>query len=264
MSQKQSPVWPRVALVGAWDLTVPAFHRTRPRAPAGFLFHWIREGAYCLVVDGTPHELTPGDWVWYDGSERLEFVGGETPVSFLSVLLHAPDLPPLDRARRRARGPARVRRAMETAVALWGEGSSLLWRLRVQAALGPLLTWVWAEAAGTTAGDGPWARAETHVLSTRRFRMPIRALCEAAAASPATLTRDCRRRHGVSPQQRLRALRMNEACGLLKHSTLTVGAVAHHLGYPRIHEFSREFARQLGRSPTAYRRDPNAHLHATR
>jgi transcriptional regulator GlxA family with amidase domain len=50
--------------------------------------------------------------------------------------------------------------------------------------------------------------------------------------------------------RRLRELRLAEAQGLLRFSTLSVSQVAEYLGYPRVHEFSREFSRRMGRPPS--------------
>ena len=49
--------------------------------------------------------------------------------------------------------------------------------------------------------------------------------------------------------------------GLLRFSPLAIGDIATRLGYPRIHEFSREFTRETGKSPSVFRRLTLGALH---
>lgn len=87
----------------------------------------------------------------------------------------------------------------------------------------------------------------------RQFRTPLAELAEIGSNSPATVVRSCRRATGQSPLRRQRSLRLEEACGLLRHSTLSISEIARHLGYPRIHEFSRDFRRQTNATPRQWR-----------
>jgi AraC-like DNA-binding protein len=55
--------------------------------------------------------------------------------------------------------------------------------------------------------------------------------------------------------RRIQTVRMEEARGLLLFSTLNVTQVAEYLGYPRLHEFSREFSQYFGAPPSRVRSD---------
>jgi AraC-like DNA-binding protein len=50
--------------------------------------------------------------------------------------------------------------------------------------------------------------------------------------------------------QRIREIRMAEAGKLLKHTQMNISQTADYLGYPRVHEFSREFSKFFGYPPT--------------
>ncbi len=65
-----------------------------------------------------------------------------------------------------------------------------------------------------------------------------------------------KRCHGVSPRDMRQRLRMQRAKFLLLDSDLDIAAIAERLGYARQAEFSRAFAREVGRSPGAFRSDP--------
>ncbi len=61
---------------------------------------------------------------------------------------------------------------------------------------------------------------------------------------------------GVTMQQYHTALRMNEACRLLRSTLLPVGEIATQLGYQDMLYFSRCFSRFNGMSPSEYRKLP--------
>jgi AraC-like DNA-binding protein len=60
--------------------------------------------------------------------------------------------------------------------------------------------------------------------------------------------------HGMNYQELVSERRRVLACHLLKVQTLSIGEVAHMVGYPRVSAFHRAFKRWTGTSPQAYRR----------
>lgn len=64
----------------------------------------------------------------------------------------------------------------------------------------------------------------------------------------------CRRQAGMSAKQMVHARQLQEARRLLIHSTMPVSQVGFTLGYADPAYFSRFFARQVGMSPTDFRR----------
>ncbi len=79
-------------------------------------------------------------------------------------------------------------------------------------------------------------------------------LAEALAISPAHLARLYRAGTGSSLHQRLHELRLQQACLLLRDSTLAVERIARDVGYRSSSHFTKAFKASLGLTPSAYRR----------
>lgn len=82
-------------------------------------------------------------------------------------------------------------------------------------------------------------------------------LADCARAAGYSVAHFCecfRDRHGTTPMQYLRELRMQRACHLLDDGSRPVKAIAPTVGYPDPLHFSRVFKGTTGLSPTAYRR----------
>lgn len=59
---------------------------------------------------------------------------------------------------------------------------------------------------------------------------------------------------GKSPMAYYTDMKMGEAKRLLRENELTVSEISHKLGYPSIHAFSRSFKKNVGASPTDYKK----------
>lgn len=59
---------------------------------------------------------------------------------------------------------------------------------------------------------------------------------------------------GSTPARHLRRLRLEEACRMLRESEATVTAIASACGFNSVFSFTRCFRREIGQTPTAYRR----------
>ncbi len=59
---------------------------------------------------------------------------------------------------------------------------------------------------------------------------------------------------GRTPHQVLTAIRMDHAKRLLRHSGMSIGEIAESVGFDNVFHFSRQFKRQLGATPTAFRK----------
>ena len=59
---------------------------------------------------------------------------------------------------------------------------------------------------------------------------------------------------GKSPMAYYTDLKMNEAKRLLREDVLTVSEISRELGFPSIHGFSRSFKKNVGVSPTDYKK----------
>ena len=61
---------------------------------------------------------------------------------------------------------------------------------------------------------------------------------------------------GCSPREMRQRLRIQQAKNLLLETSLSMKEISIRLGYPRQHEFTRDFHQHLGLAPTAWRADP--------
>jgi AraC-like DNA-binding protein len=101
-----------------------------------------------------------------------------------------------------------------------------------------------------------WWDIEGWIRRGKLYRVNMPEIENRWLRSRSTVTRSCRRATGLPPLRRVAALRMEEARGMLQHSDLAVGEVAARLGYPRLHEFSREFSKHYGVPPSRWSRPP--------
>jgi AraC-like DNA-binding protein len=99
----------------------------------------------------------------------------------------------------------------------------------------------------------PLERAVEHLRETAPRRTSVTALAAMVGLSASQLSALFRERLGLSPLKFQVQLRMARARELLDGTALPVAAVAREVGYGDPMYFSRQFARQHGLTPTAFR-----------
>ncbi len=83
--------------------------------------------------------------------------------------------------------------------------------------------------------------------------LDIPSLSETFAMSESTLLRQLKRLTGLSPQQYLRDIRLNEARSLLESGTpVSIAALAARVGYKNAGSFSRSFKNRFGKLPSDF------------
>jgi len=241
-------------LVGVW-----LFERRPDRgyswtySTPGHLLHLVLRGCYGLRTDGREYGVKAGDIIYYHESEKVEWLGNEVPVSFYAIGFSAPSLAPLSMGRRVFPAPSGTRAVFDSLYDASLDPSGSRRGLTMYARLSSLVLLLWRDEPAPdalAAAAGVWRELERRVRERRLYRATLAQLCAIAHRSRASLVRDCRRATGMSPQKRLRAIRMAEAQGLCRYSMLNVTQIAEYLGYPRLHEFSREFSRYFGEPPS--------------
>jgi AraC-like DNA-binding protein len=111
------------------------------------------------------------------------------------------------------------------------------------------------EARGGSA-EAPWlARARTLLAHPDGFRAEVGAVAAACGMPPSTFRRRFAAAAGMSPLAWAMAQRMARARGLLVGSTLTMEEISAQLGYDDPAFFGKQFRRQTGRPPAAWRRE---------
>lgn len=125
-----------------------------------------------------------------------------------------------------------------------------------------LLTHDHAQQPARRGGAHDPSLARLQALATRIAEEPGRDWCVASLAREAGYAPDHFSRRfasltGLRPQAYVIRARMARARQLLTESSLSVGEIAHVLGFRDVFFFSRQFRQQCGVAPTAYRRRQN-------
>ncbi len=230
----------------------------------GHLLHVVVRGRVRQSCNGRAYDLGPRSAIWYHEDET---VVGEVlaPWTFYSVNFLAPAMPPPELGERElaVRWPA-APRACARLLAAWRSDEAEERRtLAVHAALGELLLCLAPRPAPVRmAGRARlWWLVESRARE-RLDRPPTLAeLAELGNASRAAIERACHAATGTSPMRRIKSIRLSLARGLLGRADLGIGEIAARVGYGRVHEFSRDFARRFGVAPS---RDPQRRVRAAR
>jgi len=244
-------------IAGVWKFTRPPGTTSKSNSTHGHLIHWMARGRSRLWVNGREYLLTPGDLFYYHQRESVLNHWGPGEVVYYSVCFMAPQFQPPPLSERHVRLPS----LSKTFTALYrdsllpgGEARDFrlyghLFRILAELSARRLTT------SNAAAEPSEWWAVENALRLKRNYRLSLSELLEIYPRSAASLDRACRRATGVSVTRRLRNLRLEEARGLLHYSSLSVTEIAEQLGYPSIHDFSREFSRALGRSPSKYAKE---------
>ncbi len=99
-----------------------------------------------------------------------------------------------------------------------------------------------------------WWEIETRVRRDLRHPMDLRQLETWSGFSAATIARAAQSAVGEPPMRRVKRIRLTFARGLVLRSRMNFSEIADRIGYPRVHEFSRDYKRWFGATPTEERR----------
>jgi AraC-like DNA-binding protein len=249
---------PIEGISGVWKFSREPGGYRRARSLPGHLLHLVLAGEYGLRTNAREYAIRTGDVIYYHETEEVEWLGNVQPVVFYSAGFIAPQLEPLAAEERVFPASASLRVAFDVLYAASLRPRGVRRALEVHAALlGIVLqveAWRGASAPERPAGAESWWQIESLVRERKLFRPTLDELAHMVHRSRASIVRACRAATGTSPMKRIRAIRMAEARGLLRFSHLNVTQVAEYLGYPRMHEFSREFSRRFGMPPSSARK----------
>ena len=255
---------PVETITGFWRFVrKPNFH-WRGRSLPGHVVQLVVSGSYRLITDGRTYDIRQGQVTCYHGPENIEWVDNDTEVILFSIGFLAPQIEPPPLNVRVIRSTASIRRSFYKL-----QKASLVTEdkqraLGMHAALLDILHQinslrVHVPQAGQS--HAPWWTIESQLREQKLFRPTLHGLSALAGRSTASVVRLCRRATGLSPLQRVRAIRMEESRALLMCSDLNVSQIAEYLGYPRVHELSRDFKRYFGVPPRVAKSNPHGVAH---
>ena len=224
----------------------------------GHLLHYVVSGRVRQQCNGRKYELRPGCVMWYHEDEWVTGRLLEPPWIFYSVNFIAPTLPPPPDESRLFLHHHRLSALFHNLWQAWRR--TAVPPLQRQAAVHARLLDILAALALPTAAPcqiDPRARrwweleAELRRDLARVIDLPL--LARLSGASAATMARACRYAVGESPLRRVKQIRLSLARGLVLRSDLAMKEIAARIGYPRVHEFSRDYRKHWGQPPTAER-----------
>jgi AraC-like DNA-binding protein len=219
----------------------------------------VRRGRMRLETAGRIYEVGPGTVVWLHGHEVARGNVVEAPWCGYSILFDAPRLPPPEyEARIRSQPEARLFPLCEALWKAWLDSSAapVVRLCRVQALCLRLLadlTTPGQRASRVGSETALWWLIENELRKDPGRSLDFGTVAGLTRSSLPTITRSCRHAVGLPPSKRLKQLRMSLARSLVWNGRLNFTQIAERVGYARLHEFSRDYRKQFGASPSVDR-----------
>jgi len=243
-------------VIGIWKFDRKPYVHSHSRSTPGHLLHLILSGSYKIITEGREHSVRAGDVVYYYGSEPVEGIGDASHVTFYSVGFICPAMSPLPSDKRVFSSSGALQRAFDCLYEYSIFPESEKKTFGIYSALFEILVQISRIRLNISEGEssGLWWGLERKLREKGIFRPSIDELCEMSGKGRSAIVRACRKATGTSPMKWIQGIRMSEAHGLLQFSNLNITKIAQRLGYPRIHEFSREFSRHFGKAPRFFQK----------
>jgi AraC-like DNA-binding protein len=224
----------------------------------GHLLHYVVSGRVRQQCNGREYELRPSCVMWYHEDEWVTGRLLEPPWVFYSVNFIAPALPPPPDESRLFPRHHRLAPLFHKLWQTWQQTTTS--PLRRQATAHARLLDILAALALPDAQPyhlDPrarlWWELETELRQDLARAIDLPLLVHLSGASAATIARACRHAVGQPPLRRMKQVRLSLARGLVLRSDLAMKEIAARIGYPRVHEFSRDYRKHFGQPPTAER-----------
>jgi len=247
--------FPLETITGVWEFTRPPYFKYLCYSLPDHLLHLVIKGSYTVRINNRKYDVKTGDIIYYYESEEVESVGNETEVTFYSVGFQASKMSPLPINKRVFQSNIKLKELFHKLFEGFSSDNNKIRKYKTFAALLDILDEfeVLNVVAQNNIDDKEelWWALERRIRKHKKFRPSMDNLCEVAGFSKATVIRSCKKVTGDTPLKRIQKIRMEEAKGLLRFANLNVSQVSEYLGYPRLHEFSREFSKFYGEPPSS-------------
>lgn len=229
----------------------------------GHLLHVNLSGEVQQKAEGRPEHFGPNTVVWYHHNEPVEGHIISAPWRFITINFDGPSLPPPPEDRRVIpAGPGVIRNA-KALLRHWRDAASDPLRREILAfrTLGDLLLELCESACISAIPSAPypanardrWWEAEKKLRRMLDQPLPLEVIAAVVGMSERTTIRACKSATGQPPASRVRELRIAHATHLLQHSRLPITEIAARVGFERVQEFSRDYKRRTGRTPSQAR-----------
>ncbi len=236
-----------------WYFEWPKLHSEVTHSPSGHTIQYLLCGNYTLGIDHKRIKISEGDVVYYSGFEEHSYSGSETAVSMFSINFTSSFLSDNRPEQRTYRGFNQLENEFRMVHEGFNSESTLYANINAFKSLFTIIGELFPEKSiPVKRAEKRWNEIENYIKTKKEFRLRSSELGSIFGMSQSTLYRACREAKGLSPERRLRVLRMNEAVKLLKHTNMNVSEIAFFLKYKRLHDFSREFSQYFKKSPTEF------------
>lgn len=235
-----------------------ARHQFQATSLPGHLLQLMTAGEVHQGCNGREYELRPGNLIWYHEDELVQGATRRVPWVFYSVNFIAPTLspPPFDARLFPDCGSLRPLFAELSRAWLDVKQTPSTRGFQAHAALLRILASLDRPARRPYQVDPRaqlWWELEAECRKDPRRPISLAIMAERAHSSPATIARSCLYAVGLPPLKRLKQVRLSLARGLVLRSQFSMKEIAEQIGFPRIHEFSRDYRKHFGLPPTADR-----------
>ena len=224
----------------------------------GHLLHYVTRGRVRQQCNGRFYELRAGSVLWYHEDEWVQGEVLETPWEFYSINFIAPTLPPPPFDARLFHFPrAAMRNLFAATIDAWQCENETLRLFRLHGNLLRILEQLSAQSPRPFAMDDAaklWWNLETKIRQNINQPLSLATLEKWAECSVATIARSSQNAIGLPPMKRIKQIRLSLARGLVLRSQLTFSEIAVHVGYFRLHEFSRDYKKMYELSPSEDRK----------
>lgn len=251
------PIVTRVTIVDR--ITRTAAGRFYGDSLPGHLIHVVVHGRVVQSVGGVRQEFAPKHAIWYYENEPVQGTIVEPPWTFYTVAFEAPTLSPPTLGSRVIPVTDEVIQRADTLVLLWREVSMppIVRHLRIHAVLLDLLSRLVTHQDQHQRADAAtqlWWNVERRVRQDLAAPIGLDKLTALGGKSQRSLLRACYLATGTSPMKRIKRVKLEYAQGLVQHSNYSISEIAFRVGYNRVQEFSRDYHRHYGVSPTEDRK----------
>jgi AraC-like DNA-binding protein len=232
----------------------------RASSGPGHTIHVVTSGRVEQRVNGVRQIFGPGMTIWYYEDEEVDGKILEAPWTFITINFSSPTVMPPPSERRVGSASQELIGRAEKMLQIWRDvkNSPLARHIRLHALLLEILLEVLPESAQAFRGDSEtrlWWDIEAKLRADLSQPISMAILQKIGRRSQQKITSSCWLAVGMAPMKRMKNVRLSYARGLVQSSNLSMSEIAYRIGYSRVQEFSRDFRRHFGATPTQARED---------
>ncbi len=242
------------------ELTRPGTGPFQGVSLPGHLIHVVTEGEVMQEAGGIVERLKAGDSVWYWENEPVHGLILEAPWRFYTVSFSAPFLPPPPPEERVKPASDRAVTMMRDLLLVWRntELPPVVRHIRLHALLLEVILELLSETTReqcVEADTALWWQLEAKLRNDLSIPINLDLLSELSHRSERSIFRACKKATGLPPMKRVKQVRLSQARGMLQFSQLSISEIAYDVGYERVQEFSRDYRKHFGCTPTETRHE---------